>query len=288
MLVTVYDEGSVTAAADRLGVTQSTVSHGINRLREVVGDALFVAKGRGITPTERAAELVIHAKSILFQLEHFSTQTAYDPGSDNMPFVIAASDYEIELIVKPFIRRLRQSARHVRLEILRAHNQHEWAALLREARVDLVLSPTLQTDSTDLVQQSVIRHDSDICYFDATQRDAPDTLAAYCDAHHIIFAPGYFHPTLVDKTLAALNHKRHIALSLPSFSAIASVIHGTDMVALMPSRLANTLFSKLDSCPPPFDLPSDTITQTWHIRSNDSPRHKWFRSNIKAASTHLS
>ncbi|MFS4583573.1 helix-turn-helix domain-containing protein [Phaeobacter sp. C3_T13_0] len=48
--VTVYECGSVTAAAQELSITQSTVSHGLNRLREITGNAMFVPVGRGITP----------------------------------------------------------------------------------------------------------------------------------------------------------------------------------------------------------------------------------------------
>lgn len=284
MFVTVYDEGTVTSAAQRLGVTQSTVSHGLNRLRDVIGDDLFVPKGRGITPTDRASSLVDHARRILSDLENFSVPDQYNPATDLGAFTIAASDYEIELIVKPFIQFLRPIVPDIRIEILRAHSQHEWAALLREGQVDLVLSPQLESEESDLMQQSLIQNDTDICYFDSTCRAAPNTLDRYCKAHHVIFSPGRFRPTDVDKKLTTLNRKRHIALSLPSFAAVASSLPGTDMIALMPQRLATTLFSGLDSCPMPFDLARYTITQTWHIRSNASSRHKWFRGAIKKIS----
>ena len=42
LLVTVIEQGSVTGAANALGVTQSAVSHQIDRLRALAGDALFV------------------------------------------------------------------------------------------------------------------------------------------------------------------------------------------------------------------------------------------------------
>ncbi len=54
LLVAVIDEGSITRAAQRLGVTQSAVSHLLDKLRAIVGDPLFVKSGRGIAPTERA------------------------------------------------------------------------------------------------------------------------------------------------------------------------------------------------------------------------------------------
>jgi hypothetical protein len=51
LLLAVVDEGSITRAAQRLGVTQSAVSHLLDKLRAIVGDPLFVKSGRGIVAT---------------------------------------------------------------------------------------------------------------------------------------------------------------------------------------------------------------------------------------------
>ena len=57
LFLTIYDEGSVTAAANRLGVGQPTVSHGLDRLRQIIGDPLFVRSGRSVSPTAHADEI---------------------------------------------------------------------------------------------------------------------------------------------------------------------------------------------------------------------------------------
>ncbi len=55
--LTILEETSVSKAADRLGVTQSAVSHTLAKLRLILGDPLFVRSGQGLTPTERAIAL---------------------------------------------------------------------------------------------------------------------------------------------------------------------------------------------------------------------------------------
>ncbi|MDE1951145.1 MAG: LysR family transcriptional regulator, partial [Burkholderiales bacterium] len=45
LLVAVIEEGSITRAAHRLGVTQSAVSHLLDKLRVIVGDPLFIRSG---------------------------------------------------------------------------------------------------------------------------------------------------------------------------------------------------------------------------------------------------
>ena len=51
--LTVLEEMSVSRAAERLGVTQSAVSHALDKLRTILDDPLFVRVGRGIEPTAR-------------------------------------------------------------------------------------------------------------------------------------------------------------------------------------------------------------------------------------------
>lgn len=281
MLVVVHETGSVTAAAQVMNVTQSTISHGLNRLRAITGDDLFVPMGRGITPTEKADLLVGEAQSILERMSIFMRSDTYEPKKDTLPFTISATDYEVELLVKPFIHRLRQQAPGVQVRVQRARADAEWVGLLRSGDVDLVLAPELTSTEMDIKQRRMLSNDIDLVFYDAKQRTAPDTLDAYCAADHLIMAPGNFGKTSVDHALAKLGRTRRIAASLPSFAGVASVLRGTDMAALMPARLQSTTFKGLAFCDAPFETSKDTISAIWHVRVDASPRQKWMRSMIE-------
>lgn len=280
MLVAVHETGSVTAAAQSMNVTQSTISHGLNRLRAITGDELFVPMGRGITPTDMANALAEEAREVLERMAQFSRAKAYDPSADSRPFAIAATDYEVEVIIKPFIHQLRAIAPGVQIRVMRARADREWAGALRAGEVDLVLAPELKTGEADIKQRRVLGDDADVVFYDAEKREAPNSLDAYCAADHVIMAPGSFDKTPIDHALAALNRTRRIAASLPSFAGVASVLRGTDMVALMPLRLRDTTFHRLAHCEPPFEAPKETISAIWHIRADRSERHKWMRNMI--------
>src|SRR5579864_6301169 len=62
-------ERSVTRAANRLGVGQPAVSHGLARLRELLGDKLFVSGRDGLVPTSRALSLAPWGRSVLEQAQ---------------------------------------------------------------------------------------------------------------------------------------------------------------------------------------------------------------------------
>ncbi|WP_354678065.1 LysR family transcriptional regulator, partial [Cupriavidus plantarum] len=50
----IYSEGSITAAARQLNLTQPAVSHALGRLRTLFDDPLFERRGQGMAPTPLA------------------------------------------------------------------------------------------------------------------------------------------------------------------------------------------------------------------------------------------
>lgn len=280
MFVAVHETGSVTAAALALNVTQSTVSHGLNRLRDITGDALFVPRGRGITPTEKADALIGDARQILIGMKRFTQSDTYDPASDVRAFTVAATDYEIERFVKPFIKVLRSKAPNVQIRAMRFHSDDEWARSLREGHFDVVLAPEMKAAESDLMQRRISVDDHDVCYYDPAMRDAPKDIDAYCAASHVIMNSGPFRKTETDRILRDSGRERHIVASLPGFGGVATILRGSDLVALMPASLQDSIFSGLGHCEPAFTTPKYTISCIWHTRVHASPRHKWMRSQF--------
>lgn len=67
-IVTVAEEGSFTAAADRLGLTQSAVSHRIKTVEEVTGITVFTRTTRRVVPTPEGSILVEAARQCLHSI----------------------------------------------------------------------------------------------------------------------------------------------------------------------------------------------------------------------------
>jgi DNA-binding transcriptional LysR family regulator len=280
VFVLVYDTVSVSRAASQLNVNQSSVSQALERLRRIVGDPLFVRSGRGIAPTARADAMVIPVRKLLAEMERIAESDTYEPLEDKGTFTIAANDYEVEIILRPLLSNLRDEAPAVTLHIVRAYSQRDWTALLREKSVDAVLAPALQTDESDLIQQSLLK-DYHLCLYDPLKQSAPETLDAYCAAPHAVMLPGRFEPTEIDRQLEELGRRRSVVVAAPSFAMLASLVRGTEIIATMPSRLAATLFPSCASAKPPLDTKPFTIAQIWHVRNSTSPRHQWLRNQIR-------
>src|SRR5580765_1082764 len=92
------EERSVTRAGERLGLTQSAVSHALNRLRYALEDELFLRGPDGMTPTPRAAEIWPELRRGLSQLQHSLAPTEFAPEQAERTFHITASAYLGEIL----------------------------------------------------------------------------------------------------------------------------------------------------------------------------------------------
>lgn len=276
MFLTVLEEGSVTRAAARLGVTQSAVSHALNRLRPVTGDALFVKSGRNIVPTPQAHALGARARVLLDGLRAFATPARFEPAGFEGGFTIAANDFQRDLLLPECFRLAHAQAPGLRLRVIAAGAPG--ADLLREARCDLIVTP-IPPPGDDILQRRLLT-DRFVCFYDATTRGAPVTLADYQRAMHV---PVVFEPNQAleyDKVLRAADIQRTLAVTLPNFAGVAEFLRGSTMLATLPRMLARGALRGLAHAPVPFDGPELPMYLVWHARHQADPAHRWMREKV--------
>ena len=107
----VYEMRHVGRAAQRLNLTASAVSHGLRRLREMLGDPLFLRTPKGVTSTARADELAPSIVDILARLRGvLASIEPFDPATAQRRFVIGAPDGAIAVLVSPLLTATRRDA----------------------------------------------------------------------------------------------------------------------------------------------------------------------------------
>lgn len=278
LLLAVLECGSVTAAAHRLGVTQSAVSHGLERLRAITGDPLFVKSGRGIAPTAHAEALAAPARELLAALERFGRHQAFDPARWRATFTIAANDFQRDLLLPALAARLHAQAPGLVLRIVPSAVPH--ADLLREDHCQLVISPR-PPKGGDIVQKRLFADEYRV-FYDPAVRQPPRSLQDYLAADHatVVYEPR--RSLDLDEQLAARGVHRRFAVMVPGFAALPAFLRGTPLLATAPGLLARYTLQELASCPPPVPCPSMPMYAIWHLRHQHDPAHKWLRAQLEA------
>jgi DNA-binding transcriptional LysR family regulator len=283
LFLTVLEAGSVTAAAIELGLTQSAVSHSLQKLRRVVRDPLFVKAGRGIVATPHAKALAAQAQNLIENMQDFASGASFDPALAELDLTIAANDFQRDLLLPRLFTRLSQSIKRASLRALPSELPH--ADLLRAGRCDILISP-LPPSGIDIMQKRLLR-DHYICYFDPNTRKAPLEAEDYLSARHITVVYTDNERLNFDKRLEARGINRDIAISVPSFSGVPAFLSGTSMLASMPSLLAGGLMRSFAATPIPLrdhtaegydDLP---MFMAWHRRAHLDPAHSFVRRLIE-------
>ncbi len=280
MFKTVYDEQSVTAAAARLGVNQSTVSHGLARLRDLLGDPLFIKSGRNIIPSQRADQLAGRVDKLLDGLKELGEVEDFSPSDVTDRFVISAHDYQRELLMPKVFRKIREQAPNAGLKIINTAGRI--IEDLRARRTDLVISPLSLRDSEDIMGQLLFT-DAFTCFYDAEMVSPPQTMEDYVKAQHARVSFTNENRSLVDELLIKTGYQRNFTLEVPGFIALSTLMRGTPLIATLPSRLGHFIMSDFASFPCPFPAPALTFHHYWHKRDNASPKHQWLRSLVREA-----
>ncbi|MCB5161456.1 LysR family transcriptional regulator [Marinomonas algarum] len=115
--VTIMEEGSVSRAAERLGVTQPALSKSLQRLRELFHDALFTRQAYGLSPTARASELNEMIQPILVAMQELMTPNSLNLATLNRRFKLRVDEGDLENFIEPLLASLHYQAPGIKLSI---------------------------------------------------------------------------------------------------------------------------------------------------------------------------
>jgi len=281
LLLAVVEAGSVTGAAQQLGVTQSAVSHLLDKLRAITGDPLFVKSGRGIVATARAEDLAVQARELLASMASFAQSGAFDPARWQTTFAIAANDFQRDVLLPPLMARLRVQAPGVALRVIPSDIPS--LEMLRHEHCQLVISPR-PPDGADILQKRLFEDEYRV-FFDPAQRCAPGTKADYLAADHITVLYEPRRALDLDQWLAARGMQRKFSVMVPGFAGLPSFIRGSQLLATAPGLLQSHLLRDLGCAKVPVPCPTMPMYMIWHMRHQHDPAHRWLRAELEAVVT---
>lgn len=276
VFLTVMEVGTITGAADKLGITQSAVSHTVEKLREVVGDPLFIRAGRTITPTTYAQQMAAKVENILIDLQGLVQASNFSPADSEIDLVIAANDFQSSLLMPPFYRKVKRQLKRFTLNIVSP--QIPSVELIREKKCDLAIAG-FRPDSADIMQRPLFQMETAV-YYDPSMREAPHSLQDYLDSAHIGLSFLQKFKGGVDDVLRRQGTPRMVEITVPNFSSVATFLRGTKMLATLPPLMKLTEMRDFEYAPLPFDYSAGKMHMIWHQSFQEDEQHKWLRDEM--------
>jgi DNA-binding transcriptional LysR family regulator len=278
LLDTLYSTGSVTRTAELLEQSQPTVSIGLGKLREQLGDPLFVRTPKGMQPTPRTEALMGTVREVLDGLRRLSeTEARFDPTTARRSFRIYMTDASHITLLPRIFTHVRALAPDVRLEA--ASINDGMAAALQSGEADLALGliPGLEAG---FYQQTLFDQDWVCLVHPSHPRIKPRRfdLKAYTREAHVGIVSGTGQQ-LLEATLKEQGLQREVVLKLPGFLGLPAILSTTDLVATLPRHIGETLARQngLQVLPCPAPIPGFTVKQHWHARYHHDPGNQWLR-----------
>jgi DNA-binding transcriptional LysR family regulator len=275
----------VSRAAEKLGMTQSALSHALKRLRVVFDDPLLRRGPRGMEPTERALSLCEPVKAILAEIQSVvSTSIVFDPTTTQRMFKLSMSDAMNMEALPLIVRNLRKAAPSIDLLVSTSGPREACARILND-EVELAIG-VFPHVPFEIVRRELYR-DVLVCVADKNnprlKRGRMDE-ESYLASPQVTVAPNLDSGVQVDEIFAAMGFPRRIVATVPHYTAIPGLVRGTDLVAHTRRRLINVLRTSANlvvfPIPAPFRVPELCFEQLWHPRYEEDAGHRWLRNLI--------
>ena len=281
VFIEVYKSGSVSRAADQLGIAQPNASITLRKLRRHFGDSLFARTSRGMEPTPYAQQIYPEVTASVERLARLAGARArFDAATAQRRFRICMTDISEIVVLPKLVNHLRRTARGIQIEAERI--TPDSPKQLESGEIDLAVGfmPHLEAG---FYQQTLFQQDF-VCLAaaDHPRVKAKPTKQQFLAESHIVVATAGTGHAVVDKVLAKKGYARSIALRVPSFLGVARLVAQTELLVIVPRRLGEALArqERVRLFEPPVPLPPFAVKQHWHERFHADVANAWLRKTL--------
>ena len=273
------EERNVTRAAERLHISQPSMSVALARLRAHYDDPLLERRGNHHRLTPLAERLLLALPQAIAETEQiFRLQGRFNPVTSTRTFSIAGVDYMIARIAPWLTRIVAREAPNVRFEFPAADGRLVNGAPDTLRTIDGAILP-----HGYVLDQPHLDFDPEpwVCLVDAVS-----AVGEHPSGDEILTRPWVQTLPAREGVTPAAHQLRfrgvdvRVVAATPNFFVVPSLIIGTDRVALVPlgfARMAVRTEPRLRIVDPPLDLDPVRDAFWWHSDRERDEEHIWLR-----------
>lgn len=278
----IYTQGSLTKAAEVVGITQPAVSNALSRLRTKFNDDLFIRTGTGMIPTKKTENMISDIQNALMLMQQSVDEPdEFNPATSSRAFRISMGDASEGRVLPDLMKNINQTAPNISVQSYHYARRDQIHALSTN-QLDFVVDPVIPT-SNEIKSEKVFED-----YFVAAFRknhplsEIENVTIENLLAHkHLKVSQRRKGVHMIDIELDKVGLKRDVAIRVQQFLVAPDIIKNTDIVLFCTNSFAKR--NDLMYVPIPLDIPAMEYFLIWHISDDKDGAHIWMRSLIKEA-----
>lgn len=282
---TIYAEGGITRASQRLHLSQPAISHALGRLRQMFEDPLFARHGHVMTPTPLARQMIEPVRQSLRGLEvTLSKLERFDPGDATKRFTVGMREAFEPVVLPELMRHVARSAPRVAISIVRAERR-EFERELSAGTLDVALDVLLPLPEEIRRRRLVGERITVVARRRHPKLGAKLDLETYLGQEHILVSSRRRGLSAEDFELGRHNLRRRVRLRCQSYLAACRVVSGSDLLLTMPRSYARILNAEFGNrlLPFPLAVPLFDTYLYWHANADADPANLWLRQQFQRA-----
>nr|WP_179998585.1 LysR family transcriptional regulator [Acinetobacter sp. YH12239] len=283
VFIIIYQTQNISHAAERLNLSQPSVTYNLNRLRKMLNDQLFVRDKFGVKPTKLAQSLYPSFYEAIVKIDMaIDSAKHFDPLTSSKVFRLGISDLGEICLLPSLIEYLEQHAPHIKLEIEEIHSEkvEEW---LVEGFLDVAVFNSSHTIMPNIESRNLFEER----YVCIAKKEHPRiqhklSMEDYLSEKHVAIKSSTGHIE-IDQRLKELGHSRQIMLEVPHFSVLQNVVKHSELLVTLPSRAAKVYQQHTDIqiFELPFEVRPFNVSVNWYNHKDDLDARKWFCKILK-------
>ena len=279
ILNAIYTEGSLTKAAEVVGITQPAVSNALSRLRERFDDDLFIRTGSGMVPTQKTENIISDIQNALSLMQQSVNEPdTFDPKLSNRNFKLSLGDVSEGRVLPYIMNEIDKNAPFVSMGSY-AYSRSDQVHALATHHLDFVVDPIIPA-SEEINSYKVFEDDFVAMYRDDHPLGKIDEVSV-----DDILAQRHLHVSnrkrglhLIDVELDKIGYRREIALRCQHFLIAPRIIRSTDLVLMGTRSFAKS--HNLQFIEIPTEIPSIEYHLIWHKSDEGDGGHLWMKDLI--------
>lgn len=278
-----FEERSVTLAAQRVHLGQPAMSAALGRLRTVFDDELFIRVGKEMQPTSKTLEIATGILAALNQIRQtLEVSQVFDSKTSSRRFAIGSSDYTSYVMLPSLLEVCGQNAPQLNFRLI-GYEKDSVGELLEQGAIDVALgvfpSPPQQTSHIALFQEhfvGIARQGH------AAIARGSMSLETFASQSHALVTLRRDTTGEIDKLLAQRHLQRRVAITTPHMLALPSILATTNLVATVPYRVAVQLaqLHHLDLFELPIEPETWMVSMLWSKLADKDVANSWLRQTL--------